>query len=323
MYSRSCTAAVLVIPPDWVHIIYIIMSQSASQVSSVAGAVAAEAAEPEGKRRRLLDAGGPVEDDETARQKMRDAMVGENGEITGFDPQKGMEVRGFNRGNDRISPMGYFAYGGDLPMMRWLYVNGADTQGPDLELMYPMNAAAMGVRAEETVKWLFFHGAAKDVTRTNTEKRPGSPFNYLLGHVYRRQKRLVRWLILNGAFCRNEDNHHECLDIKIMKKCLGWTSFCHSSRRQYAYARQDLLEWATELNETRTSFLTFLKGTVSRQEGKVTSPIACLGRESGIMELMADYLGAIRGREARIIRQLIELLPGVHMDLEDEESESE
>ena len=27
------------------------------------------------KRRRLLDAGGPIEDDETARQKMRDARV--------------------------------------------------------------------------------------------------------------------------------------------------------------------------------------------------------------------------------------------------------
>ena len=33
------------------------------------------AAEPEPKRRRLLDAGGPIEDDETARQKMRDAKV--------------------------------------------------------------------------------------------------------------------------------------------------------------------------------------------------------------------------------------------------------
>ena len=33
------------------------------------------ATEPEPKRRRLLDAGGPIEDDETARQKMRDAKV--------------------------------------------------------------------------------------------------------------------------------------------------------------------------------------------------------------------------------------------------------
>ena len=33
------------------------------------------------KRRRLLDAGGPIEDDETARQKMRDAQVGEGDNI--------------------------------------------------------------------------------------------------------------------------------------------------------------------------------------------------------------------------------------------------
>ena len=45
-------------------------------------------AEPDLKRRRLLDAGGPIEDDETAEQKMRDAKVrGEmRGDITGFDP---------------------------------------------------------------------------------------------------------------------------------------------------------------------------------------------------------------------------------------------
>ena len=35
--------------------------------------------EPGPKRRKLLDAGGPIEDDETARQKMRDARVYERG----------------------------------------------------------------------------------------------------------------------------------------------------------------------------------------------------------------------------------------------------
>lgn len=42
--------------------------------------------EPDLKRCRLLDAGGPIPDDETARRKMREAEVGEDGEITGFDP---------------------------------------------------------------------------------------------------------------------------------------------------------------------------------------------------------------------------------------------
>ena len=45
--------------------------------------------EPELKRRRLLDAGGPVEDEATARQKMRNAEVytSEGDEIVGFDPE--------------------------------------------------------------------------------------------------------------------------------------------------------------------------------------------------------------------------------------------
>ena len=47
-------------------------------------------AEPNLKRRRLLDAGGPIEDDATARRKMREAWVTDEkmiAGITGFDPE--------------------------------------------------------------------------------------------------------------------------------------------------------------------------------------------------------------------------------------------
>ena len=75
-------------------------TSSVSHMSSDSEVAAgAAAAEPEPKRRRLLDAGGPIEDDETARQKMRDAKVYERGvrgtykEYVGFDPDNVRDVK--------------------------------------------------------------------------------------------------------------------------------------------------------------------------------------------------------------------------------------
>ena len=104
------------------------------------------------KRRRLLDAGGPIEDDETARQKMRDARVykigvgGTEGEHDGFDPDNVGDIRSLQVFPDssnaskttyHTKPMGYFADIGDLPMMRWLYVNGADTRDEEITSFFP------------------------------------------------------------------------------------------------------------------------------------------------------------------------------------------
>ena len=41
-----------------------------------------------------------------------------------------------------------------------------------------------------------------------------------------------------------------------------------------------------------------------------------LSGKSGVLELIGDYVGFVRGREARIIRQLTELLPDVNKDLD-------
>ena len=94
--------------------------------------------EPEPKRRRLLDAGGPIEDDETARQKMRDAEVyergvdGTYGEYAGFDPNNVSDVKcrspSAQADRNEVKPMGYFVRRSDIRMMRWLLVNGADAR---------------------------------------------------------------------------------------------------------------------------------------------------------------------------------------------------
>jgi len=256
------------------------------------------------KRQRLLDAGSPIEDGEAARQKMRDAYVLDDGSREfGFDPDDVTDVKEDEFGTP-LTPMTYFSGDGDLPMMRWLYVNGADvTFDPRLYRNFPMKMAALRGH-EEAVKWLFLHGAASDIV--------GEPFKHLLREeqVYRN---LVVWLILNGAFCRN-GNEHGLLEVKKLKTSLGPMNLKIWSRSTFANGRRHLLEWAVERHEARTSFLTFLNGTHPRQEGKISPFLVSLNGKPGILELIADYSGPPLGREARIVRQLAELLPGVCLD---------
>ena len=278
---------------------------------------------PDRKRRRLLDAGGPVEDDETARRKMRDAFVyergvnGTRGECVGFDPDNVAGVkstRPFDEDTldkNAITAMGYFAI--SLPMMRWLYVNGADTRDVDVAVWFPMyNAAASGHLG--VCRWLFDHGAAKDIKRrihpyNLSSWAPGlSPLAAAFGK--KPPRNLSRWLILNGALCKDDDSGE--LDVERMKNDLD--SEHHPNH--YHQERKALLEWANDLYRARTSFLLFLSGALSAPQHacntrRSASSLQMLDGKPGIRELIGDYVGFVRGREARITRQLTEMLPRV------------
>ena len=278
------------------------------------GDVSSAAAEPEPKRRRLLDAGGPIEDDETARQKMRDARVYARGvdgiyrEYVGFDPDNVADVKSKSPYDENadvdnsITAMGYFARCGDLAMMRWLYVNGADTRDGDVEYWFPMLMAAFRGHLE-VCKWLFAHGAAKDIKRRTSNG--GSP----LSATFTTSKRDVnRWLILNGALCKDDDSGE--LDGEIMK-CDLYVD-CSWLVKEIEL----LLEWANDLHRPRTSSLLFLSGALSRPKHTYStrrnvSPVQLLAGKSGTLELIGDYVGFVRGREARIVRQLTEMLPDI------------
>ena len=312
--------------------------------------------EPVLKRRRLLDAGGPIEDDETARQKMRDAEVYERGvdgvmgEYFGFDPDNVGDVKSFCGGQSAkvrhhvaIKPMGHFAKEGDLPMMRWLYVNGADTRDEDVSVGFPMWVAVV-FGEMEACKWLVRHGAARDVTRINA-----NGVTPLCGSFSEPHKRtLSRWLILNGALCK--DGGTGDLDADLMQ--IGLNCFNGSARE-----RPELLKWAKEHRQSRFSFDAFLMGTFSTPEyshaklresllakigstkavdillgntpshqcpllwgeiypQRVGCPLEVFAGKSGILELIGDYVGLLRGHEARIVRQLAELLPGMTAEID-------
>jgi len=284
----------------------------------MSSSAATSGTEPEPKRRRLLDAGGPIEDDETARQKMRDAEVyergvdGIEGEYDGFDPDNVGDVKSIDEENEdadddnAITAMGYFAELGDLPMMRWLYVNGADTRDMDVDLNYPMLIAADNGHIE-VCKWLFDRGAAKDVKRRNHYSH--SPL--CVSFPFSNQRDLNRWLILNGALCKNDESGK--LDIET-----AWEDLCvrYGRTSPSFQERKALLEWATDLHRPRTSFLLFLSGAYSAPKDACSTrqnvpPLQLLAGKPGILELIGDYVGFVRGREARIVRQLTKLMPGL------------
>ena len=289
----------------------------ASNAPPADGGAVVEINEPDIKRRRLLDAGGPIEDDETARQKMREAKVGEDGEITGFDPQNVMVVKSLGGLRGRISPMGYFARGGDLPMMRWLYVNGADTRDESVLIYFPMYVAAWNDYTEIT-EWLFFHGAAKDAVRLASELRI-SPLQILVGQEF--FDHLTRLFILNGALC--QDDQASEIDVEKMMQhltCSTNASFFFGSG-MFAEGRQRLLQWSNGLQQERSSFITFLMGTLAHSNS--ASSVGLLSAQPGICELIGKFVGVIHGREARIVRQLTELLPSVNRELEAVEREED
>ena len=296
--------------------------------------------EPELTRHRLLDAGGPVEDDETARQKMRDAkvyargVVNTRGEYAGFDPDNVGDVKSAAHRDEgspaanAVKPMGYFAMEGDLPMMRWLYDNGADTCDEDVAVHFPMRLAARCGQLE-ACKWLFDHGAAKDIKRRTREETGQSPLSISFGGKRKNShvsscRNVSRWLILNGALCQDDGYMgHSFVEEELQPRHLALSTTPRQGannrdeRRRRENEGKRLLKWALDLHQTHSLFLVFLSGVLpsSDAEGdsphRNFSPLQCFGGKPGVLELIGDFAGVVRSHEAPIIRKLTELLPDI------------
>jgi len=261
---------------------------------------------------------------------MRYAAVADEvgGARTGFDPEGGyaqVKTSYYMKCYTPMTPMGYFARFGDLPMMRWLYVNGADTRDLNVHIRFPMFAAAFSryVRKIEAVKWLYTHGAARDLMRKTTSGH--MPIQFVVSDGGADADDPLMWFVMNGALCKDDGSRSGDLDISKMKAGLtrSWSNF--SSRYVFSEARRHLLKSAKEMWQPRLSFQTFMMGTLSRKHAYNTrrnsTPLAVFSGKSGILELICDFVGIVRGRDACIVRNLVELLPGVHEEIEEEEEQ--
>ena len=162
----------------------------------------------------------------------------------------------------------------------------------------------------DTCKWLFAHGASNDIKRkpgSGLEGRARRPLYTTIRYGLPFYQSLRKWFILNGALCKDDASGE--LDVEIMERDIAVNP---SSWR--AKERKDLLEWANNIHRARTSFLPFLSGTSSDTKHaystrRSSSPVSLLNGKSGVLELIGNYTGIVRGRKARITRQLTELLP--------------
>lgn len=291
--------------------------------------------EPEAKRPRLITADGPVEDEEIAKQKVRDAKVSQGpwkgrekvGERSGFDPKNVTgQLHSSEHDDDemfKITPMGYFATEGDLAMMRWLYSKGASTRDLGVGFYFPMYCAAVHGHLD-VCKWLYDHGASQDIKR-RTQAACIASVNGLSplrgSSMFSDHQELVRWLILRGALC-TDDGCGE-LDMDILKQELGSSSSPRHFGDRNARKRELLLEWANDLHQRRGPFRTFVLGTIrpkthSYPTRKSLTPLRILGGQPGVLQVIGDFVGIVRGREARIIRQLTEVLPDFNRELEEQ-----
>ena len=298
--------------------------------------------EPKLKKRRTDRDGegefqhdGPVEDEETAREKMKEA---------GFDPDDvtkecALSESACERIGEEVTlligemhPMTYFCLIGDLKMCRYLLSKGASTTATSTcGWWFPMYAAAF-MGPLDVCKWLYDHGAKEDVGRRNGET---SPLQAAVSQYCIDRKNTSRWFILKGALSLND------------KPGFVYPRLMRRDVRPRSYdERPQLQEWAKQSIQTHSGFMTFLLGTLpaptftqaaltsllterlqtrdaaemvmadtpahryeclwSKITKRTTTPVCYLGGEKiGILELIADYAGVVRGRDLRILRSLI------------------
>ena len=320
--------------------------------SGASGGASGVAGEPRLKKRRTdndrdgedrFQHDGPVEDEETAREKMKEA---------GFDPDDvtkqcelsldarkaiNMNYPGFSMG-----PMAYFCSIGDLEMCRYLLSKGASTTATGTDgTLFPMFAAANGGHLD-VCKWLYVHGAEEDIGRRNDDYTP-------LG--FAGSQACCRWFVLKGVLSLGDKPGFVC--PKLMRQDFRprpSTDYDPRTPRTYYDPRPELLEWAKQSVQTQSGFMTFLLGTLPApaftraalqsllaerlrsqdaaeifirntpedqcrlawqklfQKARFGSPVICFGGTNGILELISDYVGVVRGRDLRILRSLIDPL---------------
>ncbi|OEU17873.1 hypothetical protein FRACYDRAFT_238301 [Fragilariopsis cylindrus CCMP1102] len=261
-----------------------------------------------------IDAGGAIEDTDIAIQKMKDS-----GFDLGTDINQEQRIPRFADGGttrhwERVTPMTNFVIKGDLKMCRYLFVNGAKCTRPTLARYknFPLLMAAKEGHID-ICKWLYMHGAKEDIQKLDL-MGDGTPLRstiltqrcfYAYTREYVKKKFSVsQWLILNGALCCQDYNDSGQIDEVVLKRDLSIDS------------RPMFLSWAQDELKIRNNFLFFLYGTSTNQHKQ--QHLFFNGNKSGIMENIADYVGIVRGRDLRIIRQLASILSTLIQ--EDEES---
>jgi len=217
--------------------------------------------------------------------------------------------------NWEFTPLHHFCWTGNLVFVRFLVLIGADCTELDKFGWYPMLVAANKGHLD-ICKWLFeYGGGAKD--QINKEASHGvTPLglSYLAWHHgYRIDKegKICRWLLQNGG------GQH--LSNKAMR--------CMYDREGKEEINSSLLVlWTRKNIQLYDTFILFLCGAsiislsseasddggtrTHKREQKIPPErsLQILDGHPGMMELIGNYVGVIRGQEIRRLQEFNELV---------------
>ena len=147
-----------------------------------------------------------------------------------------------------------------------------------------------------------------------------------------------RWLILKGALCKDDDTGD--LDLALIERdirrankrreILDWANDHIQAREAFLVflagtlsppdysllTLRNLLVRKLQSEEATERILGLLSSSQHHQlwddllaAERRACPVSSLSGKSGVLETIYEFLGIVRGREARIIRQLTEILP--------------
>ena len=292
------------LPREFCRVQLHLSTMSDSSVRSAAGQEAPAAK----KQRKFTEAelGGPIEDEETAREKLKEV---------GFDPENIHEIKLMLIPYEEdmwwdVNPICYFSAKGDLKMCRYLVTRGATTResasveyesGEIIEWFPMLAAASHGMK--DVCEWLYHHGASADISRVVNDYDDSPLINALFPwlHPYR-DLETARWLILHGAIPEDREGN-PCATFMS-------TAFETFDNTVRINERKRLLRWAENVCGDHESFTTFLHGThprISDKERRL-SPARFLEGNEGIRKKIAGYAGVLTGRNLRRVRGIVEPL---------------
>jgi len=216
-----------------------------------------------------------------------------------------------HKGSRRCSPMLTVCSRGHLEVAKWLFAMGADIQ-PSTKPSPMFSACAMNHL--DVVKWLFEVGA--DI------RSEGSILDTPLNIACRCGNLGVGlWLLLQGA-ANGADGH---VDQDFLGNSVP--SHCHRSLTILLQRQVDKHATFTSTVLTATinpaTPITKKPSTTSPRSRQTSCALSLLhGHEGGVLPLIADFVGVLRGRQLRNAREVLTVLV-LFAEEEDEADQSD
>jgi len=274
----------------------------------------------------IIALGGPMYDEATARKMLEEAVLVhenlvlfDNEDESGFDPNDAAldnihEVHDLTFGGNGITPMIYFAHEGDVKMCRYLTSRGASTTKRSPDNVWSPMEAAVECGHLEVCKVLHANGAKNDIWKEDVTGF--TPFQNVAGltpfyhATYAGHDELLRWLVLQGALCADDNSEEVVVDRIYPRNYRGITQVMSRTCDR-------LVEWAAEVTLSHSSMVMFLLGILPPAPGTDQSCILqCLSGHNGVRKHIADFVGleVTKGKHLRILRNVKDVLPSFYQD---------